>query len=255
MLVVRNFLIFHARKHPDTYIPDLLTFPQNAACKLPRIVSEDEMGRILKAAQQLPASKQNPLRSHTVKLALVILFCCGLRRGELLRLKLKDFDSNENLLHIESTKFNKSRVIALTESVAEQLQGYLKLRKSQKLAFDPESYLLWSNNPLAKEHVYSAPALAHNWQCLCVAAQVLDEQKRPPRIHDLRHSFAVAALHRWYRSGTDVNTKLQHLCTYLGHSSVASTLHYLHFTPELQKDAAELFHQKVQTIFEEGGPK
>ena len=145
--IVRNFLLFHARENLKTYIPDILTFPKPSLHKPPRLVSETEMARVLATADQLSPSNHNPMRGPTVRLALVLLFCCGLRRGELLRLKLEHFDSKENLLRIEATKFHKSRLVPLSDSVAEELQDFLKLRRRQRLAVHPQSFLIWSNNP------------------------------------------------------------------------------------------------------------
>jgi integrase len=86
-----------------------------------------------------------------------------------------------------------------------------------------------------------------------VTAGVLDEKGRPPRIHDLRHSFAVAALHRWYQQRVEVQTKLPHLATYMGHVNAVSTHHYLHLTPDLRNAASQRFHQYALDIFGRGG--
>ena len=114
----------------------------------------------------------------------------------------------------------------------------------------PESALIWSRNPVASQTVYSAPALASNWQMLCISAGVLDARGRAPRLHDLRHSFAVAALHRWYRRGADdVHSKLPHLATYMGHVCPVSTYYYLSLTPDLRQAASERFHQHAFSVF------
>ena len=86
--IVRNFLLFHARDHAVTFIPDRLTFPKPAPVVAPRLISEAEMGRVLAVARQLPPSADNPLRAETIYIGLILLFCCGLRCGELLRLTL-----------------------------------------------------------------------------------------------------------------------------------------------------------------------
>jgi integrase len=251
--IVRNFLLFHARNHPQTYIPELTILPRPNPHRPPRLVSAKEMARVLAVARQLPVSPQNPLRAQTIRLALLLLFCCGLRRGELLRLQWCHFDTQENMLRIEATKFHKSRLVPVSKSVAQELQAYQALRRQRNLAVEPEDYLIWSDNPLATKSVYSAPALANNWQQLCLATGVLDERGRPPRIHDLRHSHAVAVLERWYRTGTDLHAKLPHLATYLGHVNPVSTHHYLHLTPELQQAANQRFHDYAFRISTQGG--
>lgn len=255
MRVVRNFLLFHARSHPKTYLPHTTTFPKPCPYQLPRLVTPDEMARLLSTASRLPASNDNPLRAQTVRIGLALLFCCGLRRGELLRLRLRHFDPVEGVLRIEKTKFHKSRLVPLNASVAQELRGYLKLRKHHHLPVLPDSPLIWSNRRPAPADCYCAQALVSNWQQLCLAAGVVDAKGRPPRIHALRHSFAVAALQRWYKQGAEVQTKLPHLATYMGHVCAVSTHHYLHLTPDLRQVASHRFHRYAMDIFGHGGEK
>src|SRR5262249_395276 len=179
----------------------------------------------------------------------VLLFCCGLRRGELFRLKIRHFDPREQVLRVEATKFHKSRLVPLSDSVAEEVRRYLGLRRSP---LEPEPPLLSSSQRGGHETMSSAMALAENWQLLCLTAGVLDERGRPPRLHDLRHSFAVAALDRWYRQGIDVQSKLPHLATYLGHVSVASTHYYLQLSAELGQSASQRFHHYAHQVFTSG---
>ena len=87
----------------------------------------------------------------------------------------------------------------------------------------------------------------------CVSAKVLDANGHPPRLHDLRRSFAVNALQRWYAQGLDVQAKLPHLATYLGHVSPVSTHYYLQFTEELRHSASQWFHQRFASLFTAGG--
>jgi integrase len=250
MRVVRNFLLFHARQDPSTYIPDLKTFPRPEPPRPPRLVSTTEMAQLLATASVLPPSHRNSLRAPSIRLALVLLFCCGLRRGELFRLRMRHFDPQEKVLRIEATKFHKSRLVPLPESVTQEVLRYLALRPTP---LQPDAPLLCSNQRPGHETTYSAHALSANWQLLCLTARVLDERGRPPRLHDLRHSCAVAALERWYRHGVDVQSKLPHLATYLGHVTVASTHYYLRLSPELGQSASQRFHQYAGQILTPGG--
>jgi integrase len=249
--LVRNWLLFHARDHTGTFIPDLLTFPKPIPAQLPRLVSEAEMARILQAAWQLPPSRTNPLRAETIALGLLLLFCCGLRRGELLRLKLGDLDRNQGLLSIVETKFHKSRLVPLDPTVTGRLEHYLQERGRRKLPMTSDAFLLWSGNH--SPEVYAAYSLLSLWRRLCVSVKVLDAQGHPPRLHDLRHSFACNALQRWYTQDADVQTKLPHLATYLGHVSAVSTYYYLQLTPELRQSASQRFHQRFSPLSTAGG--
>jgi len=249
MRVVRNFLLFHARQYPRTAVPDPKTFPKPSPQRRPRLVSATEMAHLVATAGILPPSHRNPLRAQSIRLALILLFCCGLRRGELLRLKIRHFDARAKVLRIETTKFHKSRLVPLPDSVADEVQSYLALRPR---LLPPDAPLLSSSQRPGHETTYSPPALAANWQLLCLTTGVLNERGRPPRLHDLRHSFAVAAMDRWYQQGIDVQSKLQHLATYMGHVSIVSTHYYLQLSSELGQSASQRFHRYAHQVFTSG---
>jgi integrase/recombinase XerD len=249
--VVRNFLLFHGRDHAGTFIPDPLSFPKQIPPISPRLVSEAEMACVLDVARQLPASPWNPLRATTLRIGLLLLFCCGLRRGELLRLTLGDLDQQQGLLHVRLTKFHKYRTVPLPPTVQAELKTYLQQRQRKKLPMEAESFLMWNGRP--SPQVYGVTALLNVWQRLCVSAQVLNPEGHPPRLHDLRHSMATNALQRWYAQGADVQSKLPYLATYLGHENPVSTHHYLKLTPKLCEAANRKFHQRFASLFSHGG--
>jgi site-specific recombinase XerD len=249
--IVRNFLLFHARDHIGTFIPDRLTFPKPAPVVSPRLISEAEMGRVLAVARQLPPTAVNPLRSETFHIGFILLFCCGLRSGELLRLTLGDIQEDQTVLHILSSKFRKSRWVPLSPSVAIELRQYLQKRRQKKFPMAPETFLMCSRRH--SPEVYSSVCLMETWHRLCVSAHVLNPQGHPPRVHDLRHSAAVLVLQHWYAQGVDVQAKLPHLATYLGHVSAVSTHYYLKLTPELRQAASQRFHQYFAPLLTKGG--
>ena len=249
--IVRNFLLFHAPDHAGTFIPDRLAFPKPAPVVAPRLVSEAEMGRVLALARQLAPSANNPLRAQTWHIGLLLLFCCGLRRGELMRLTLGDIHDEQTLLHIRFSKFRKSRWVPLSPSVTVQLRQYLEKRRQEQLPMAPEAFLMWS--PRHSPEVYAADGLVALWHRLCISARVVDAQGRPPRVHDVRHSCAVLVLQRWYAQGVDAQAKLPHLAAYLGHVSAVSTHHYLKLTPELRQAASQRFHRRFGALLTPGG--
>jgi integrase/recombinase XerD len=249
--ILRKFLVFHARDHAGTFIPDRLTFPKPLPVKPPRLISEAEIGRVLGLARQLPPTPANPLRAETIRLGLILLFCGGLRCGELLRLKLSDVEGEEAVLRIRMTKFYKSRLVPLSPSVTAELQQYLQQRRRKRLPMAPTAFLMWSGH--RGSEVYSATNLGIVWHQLCFSAGVLTAQGHPPRLHDLRHSAAVNALQRWYAQGADVQAKLPLLATYLGHANAASAHYYLKLTPELREAASQRFHQHFGALFTVGG--
>jgi integrase/recombinase XerD len=155
------------------------------------------MARLLATAARLERSNDNPLRSQTIQLGLLLLFCCGLRSGELLRLQLRHYDPAERLLRVEMSKFNKSRLVPLTRSVARVLQRYIQQRGRQRIPNKPESVLMWSGYCPEPKVAYTSTGLTTTWKHLCLSAGVIDERGRPPRLHDLRQNAVCLKMPSW----------------------------------------------------------
>lgn len=184
MLVVRKFCLYLRRSRPHSFVPDPLTFPSNHQQPTPYIFSESDIARILSATQHLCTYRRCPLRSQTLRIAILLLYTTGLRRGELLRLKLGDFNSAEATLLIQDTKFHKSRIIPLSPSVAAEIEGYLTLRHENRLPLEITSPLVWNQSGGPEGRGYTATGLASNWTGLCLSLGILTRKGRPPRIHD-----------------------------------------------------------------------
>lgn len=250
MRIVRNFCLYRQRSHPDSFVPDPLGFPANHQKLRPYILSESDIARLLDACRYLQLSSRSPLRSENLRLGILLLFTAGLRRSELLNLTLGDFNSEEGTLLIRATKFHKSRILPLSPSVSAELKAYLALRKEKRLPMETTSSLLWNRYGSHEGKGYTGTGLARNWQLLCMALEISTDKGKPPRIHDLRHSFAVNALKRCYVSGEDVQVRLPFLSTYMGHVSIASTHYYLPFVEEISSEASQRFLQRFgQRLF------
>jgi len=248
MRFVRNFCLYRRRSHPRSYIPDILTFPANHSQFIPYIFSSTDIARLLCAARQLPALPQSPLRPHVIRLAIILLYTSGLRRGELLRLTLSDFNSEESTLFIRCTKFHKERIIPLSITADAELRAYLNQRQRYRLPMKASSPIIWNNAGGPEGRAYTGHGLARNWRILCASLKILNAKCIPPRIHDIRHCFAVNALLRWYHKGEDVLAKLPQLSTYMGHVSVVSTQYYLPFVESLRRVASTRFEQKYDRL-------
>ena len=248
MRIVRNFCLYRRRGHPHSFVPDILTFPKGHSQFIPYILSSLDIARLLRAAQLLPALPQSPLRPQTMRLAIALFYTSGLRRGELLRLTLGDFDPAESTLFIRSTKFHKERIIPLSVTTDAELRTYLNERQQYGFPMKESSPIIWNNAGGAEGRAYTGTGLAQNWKLLCASLKILTPKGIPPRIHDIRHSFAVNALLRWYHNGENVLAKLPQLSTYMGHVSVISTQCYLPFAGSLQSVASARFEQKYGNI-------
>jgi integrase len=169
----------------------------------------------------------------------VLLFTTGIRRGELLRLTLGDYDRRDATLLIRETKFHKSRLIPLNDDICKEVERYLHARADRKLPVSPETAFIW--NAVNGGRPYSRKNLRCCVLRLLQQCSILTAEGRLPRIHDFRHSFAVNVLLRWYRQGLDVEAKLPLLATYMGHFSAMSTHYYLQWIEPLRTAASERF--------------
>jgi len=228
---------------PTTFVPNPRNFPKQLPHRAPYLLSEHEVVRLLAGTRTINPSRKNPLRHATMRVALLLLYCCGLRRGELLKLRLADIDTEQQVLRIQQTKFYKSRLVPCSSSVGEELRKYLQQRHCQGMPMDPSMPLVWNGRSGRTSGALSPTAISANWFRICRCAGVLDHRGRAPRIHDLRHSFAVTALRRGYDAGQHPQATLPRLARYLGHASPAFTHYYLKFTEPLYQAASARFHR------------
>lgn len=240
MRVIRNFCVYRRRLAPDCFVPDPSQFPKACPLLRPHIFSETEVARLL---GQCDASPENPARSPLrwagTRLAIVLLYTTGLRRGELFRLTPQDYDPGAHTLLIRASKFHKSRLLPLPSDVAEEVDRHLRARRAAYPSALMTEPLLWS--PYSGDRAYTGTRLAMNLRILFDRAGIKKADGGRPRVHDFRHSCAVNALIRWYRAGVDVQAKLPLLATWLGHVSILSTYHYLHFVEDLRSVANSRF--------------
>ena len=221
MHVVRNLCLYRCRSKPRSFVPDPLTFPTNRPPSPPYIVSESEMASILRATQSLLPDHLFPLRPQTIRIALLLLYSTGMRRGELLRLKLGDFDPTQATLSIQSSKFHKSRIIPLSPSVAAELKTYLALRQKRRSPADATSPIVWNGYHSLQGRSYTGRGFATNWAALCASLNIFTPNGRPPRIHDLRH-YAESRIMPSSFAGTPIYQAIDALRTRHSFASLGS---------------------------------
>jgi integrase/recombinase XerD len=224
-------------------VPDPTQFPAAAPRPWPHTFAEADIVRLLATADDLPAHNASPLHREVARIALVILYTTGLRRGELVRLTLGDYDAIAQVLHIRETKFYKSRFVPLSVDAACEMDRYLLARQTHGAPMQGEAPVL-AHCHGARFRGYTGTALGHLLHKVMRTAGLRTVQGRVPRVHDLRFTFAVQVLWRWYRAGTNVHARLPALATYMGHASVVSTQYYLTFFPPTVDAASERFRRQ-----------
>jgi integrase len=239
MLHVYNLCLYRRRTEPHCFVPDPSAFPAYHQRLQPYIFSVDEVARLLRAASGLNRVPSSPLRPEVIRLAIVLLFTTGIRRGEMLRLILSDYNRQNSTLLIRESKFYKSRLLPINSDIVYEIEQYLDARARCQLPTSSDTPLIW--NAAQGGRAYSGTCLRGCLKPLFQQCGIVTPKGRLPRIHDFRHGFAVNALLRWYRRGADVEAKLPLLATYLGHGSAVSTHHYLRFIEPLRTAASERF--------------
>ncbi|WDH19996.1 tyrosine-type recombinase/integrase [Pseudomonas chlororaphis] len=235
--VLRGFARFCLRLDPATEIPPRDLFGSAHRRLIPHIYTAAELVALLKATDDLIPI--NGLRAATCRTVFGLLAASGLRIAEALALTRADVDFEAGVLNVREAKFHKRRLVPLHPSVTEQLRAYA--RRRDQLVPQPacaQFFLRDDGLPVNQR------AMLYSLQTLC---RKLDWQPRGDhthhRLHDLRHTFIVGSMLRFYEQGIDGEHAVLALSTYVGHARVSDTYWYFTGVPELMTIAAERFHR------------
>jgi integrase/recombinase XerD len=236
--VVRTFAQYRAAHDPRTEVPPLGLLAHRYQRAQPYIYTDDEIGRLLQAARQLPS--QEGLRPRTYATLLGLLVVTGMRISEVVGLDRDDVDLTKAVLTIRKTKFGKSRLVPLHASTQRALERYADDRDRILPKVMATSFLVGDHGRRLTINVVEQTFVKLSRQVGLRGPS----DPRGPRLHDLRHRFAVRTLMRWYRAGVDVERHLPELSTYLGHAHPTDTYWYLSAVPELMRLVAKRLEQR-----------
>ena len=244
IMVVRQFSRFLCRLGYSAYVPDSTLAPRDQSSFAPRILTPEEVRKLLQAVDALEPTARSPLRHLIMPEVFRLLYGCGFRLGEVLKLRVRDLDLNQGIVTVCQGKFRKDRLVPLALSLVNRLCKYAARFENRPLdeIFFPAPH----GGPFCLRTVYG---LFRQLLLKCGIAHA--GRGKGPRIHDLRHTFAVHTLLRWYRDGEDLDTKLPLLSTYLGHQHLSGTQRYLHLTAELFPEITA----RVDAVFGEVIPR
>ena len=230
MTAARGFARYLAGIDPTTEVPPLGLMPHRQRWRQPFIYTPADLDAIMSQAR---VSLLSPLRAATYDTLIGLLAASGLRIGEALNLDRSDVDWDENVLLIRESKFGKSRLVPLHDTTMHALAVHARVRDElQPRPKVPSFFISLTRTRL------SYAVVREVFRHLVDNAGVGVDAPSPPRLHDLRHTFAVRTLLGWYRSEDNVQAKIPSLSTYLGHREPASTYWYLSAAPELLALAA-----------------
>ncbi len=250
--LLRQFCCFIALEEPRTAIPPRCFLGIRRKPFVPHILTRAEGKRFLEACFRLPNGRCTPLRSMVHGTALMLLYLTGMRVGEVLSLNLEDVDLTNGVLRIRQSKFGKSRFVPLAQDLTDRMkQGRLFVDRSLGIRAPDACFF-----PGPKGSRCTKAALRYSFRKVLAEANVpwLGVGKEP-RLHDLRHSYAVHRMILWYEQGADLNVKLPLLATYLGHVGLSSSQYYLRLTEDLLSEVISRYQARFGNLIEERSEK
>lgn len=216
------------------------SMPKSPKQTVPYIYSRDDLNRLLAATDALH-SPSSPLQADTIRMLLLTLYGTGLRISEVLSLRLSDVDLSETLIVVNKSKFYKTRLVPIGTHLTEHLRAYAEKRRQLPRPSGKHSAFFATRTGNALSYDRVRKLFSHLRTLTGIRRK--DGSRYRPRIHDLRHTFAVHRVETWCREGADVQRLLPKLSTYMGHVDVAETQVYLTMTPELLQQASQRFER------------
>ena len=246
--ILRQLCCFIEMEEPRTFIPPSRFLGIHRKPFVPRILTRVEGREFIKACLCYPNGRCSPLRGVVHGTALMLLYLTGMRVGEVLSLNLEDVDLQNGVLRIRQSKFGKSRFIPMAQDITDRMQQcrlfvdrFLGIRRPDDCFF-----------PGPKGARCTKSALLYSFRKVLADANIpyLGTGKGP-RLHDLRHSFAVHRMLLWYEQRADLGAKLPLLATYLGHVNLSSSQYYLRLTEDLLSEVTSHYQARFGNLIEE----
>ena len=230
--VMRQLTKYFINHGLDTYLTTI-EIPDKDHGFVPYIFNDNEIARIFNAVDSLKSHIWSPQRKEVMALLFRILYSCGLRLGEALSLKIADVDLDNGVFTVVDGKNHQDRYVPMSPELQKRCCDFaIQFQKNR----DEDQVFL----PAPDGGFYSKGSMQYAWkQILRLAA--IPKTDDGPRIHDLRHTFAVSCLKNWVKQGKALNVMLPVLSAYLGHKRLSATSRYLRLT-------ADMFPEVVATV-------
>jgi integrase len=221
-------------------IPLPKELPKRPQSFVPYIYSSDELKRLFDTALIYQKNKSY-VKPYMIRIILIFTYALGLRLHETLSVRLSDINMKERTVTIQQSKFYKSRLLPFNKDIFDVISAYLRWRIKQKYPQSNDAPLFIGKNNMP----FNADTMRGIFERIREKADIKrnDNAIFQPRLHDLRHSFSVHRLTKWYKEGKDVQQLLPILSVYLGHKHLAHTSVYLTMTKDLLCEAGIKFEQ------------
>ena len=244
--IIRQFAIFMQRNGYNACVLPKCNSTEFYRHK-PYIFTVEEMNRIFVAADAIKSRPETPHRHLIFPLLFRILYCCGLRVSEALKLKVKDIDLQTGILEITDGKGQRDRIIPMDDDLRVRCCNYYSLM--QKF-LSPDDYFFSS----PRGGRYNANSVYGVFRKLLVKSNISHGGRgKGPRVHDIRHTFAVHSFRSFISAERDPMEILPVLAAYLGHKSYTGTVHYLHLVAEMFPEITSSVEEMYGDFIPRGG--
>lgn len=242
-ILTRDFAKFLIRHGYPVYVPLVKSSPQKKSSHIPYIFTQHELRKLFLEVDSYPAETTNN-RNVLDPVLFRLLYGSGLRVSEALNLKLEDVDLERQVLIIHHAKNNKDRLVPIAQSLVERIQllidTYHKFNKDTSFLFPS-----MTGNRTDKSTVH------RRFRDYLLMADI-PHTSVGPRVHDMRHTFAVCCLKKWVLSGTELTNVLPYLSAYMGHTDFRATEYYLRLTADLYPDLVRRTEAEFGYVIPEG---
>jgi integrase len=240
----RQFASFCRRQGIEAWIPEPQSLPLCPRDFCPYIFTRMELRALFDAIDALPHPGWYSRRTVDYALLFRLLYGAGLRISEGLAVTIGDYEIETGTLRIRQGKNRKDRFVPLTESLRRRMEDYLR----HHLRPDADAHIFLSPIYPDRQRGHSGIRSVFNEKILPAAGLPPRRNGKGPRIHDLRHTFAVHRLENWFLANEDVEAKLPILAAYMGHVSIYSTYYYLRITQSFFPEIARRLQREIGDI-------
>lgn len=241
LTAIRQFCLYRRRFDPEGFVPEQM-LPVTAvrrhfqAC----ILTPEQIKFLLRSIADLQGP---PLRLARMRTLFLVLYCTGLRLGEALRLRVADLDLRQACFRIGPSK-GRVRLVPFGRDLADELSKWLDARRKAGFTITPQTPV-FEREDGRPDNLWNAGMRFNTLFRHCGLKPERGSGRVGLRVHDLRHTFAVHRLQRWYRAGQDPNPLLPWLSAYLGHVNLLGTQRYLRATPEILEAASKRMRRSI----------
>lgn len=239
MMPVREFARYLNRNGETAYV-----LPPDIARKDTHIYTEAEILAIWDVLDHLIPRSGFPVRQFVIPAMVKLLYCCGLRPAEARRLRVGDVDMDKGRLNIMESKQHRSRIVMMTDDVAEMLSDC----NTAVSAVMPDREPFFPNS---EGGFYGKRGLEKTFRQTLMKAGIDGTGRRSPRLYDFRHTFATHRLYHWMCEGKDLNAMLPYLSAYMGHAQLSDTYYYIHLVPGLMEEMSDFAFSSAEVLLPE----